>query len=512
MLTTDRIGTRAPEAYRRGVPRPVSGNGHVRHRPVAVAAIERQPLWGRRTLRLLMQLMPVVMAGYALFDRGFAWIHIPHTPFFAGEVVIGLCALAAIVATPYVRAAMHSSLALGLVAVLMTWGLLRTAPLLGTYGEDAIRDAALWYYGIAAIIVAAMAMVWRDLPQRWARAFIRFFPLFLIWAPVSILATRWADQDIGPLVPFTDVSVFSHKVGNTAVLTTMGIALLWLVPASWMPRGWRRIALTAFSVVVLLMVATQNRGGLVAAAAGMLVAACLASRVARFTAIAVGLATVLVLFTVAWGLDIRVPGSQGRDISVAQLVQNVNSIGGQETSGNLNSNVEWRNDLWRGVVQLTNDNGYLLTGWGFGPNLAEQLGFQGQGATPLRSPHNSHVDIFARMGLVGAAIWVTMWAWWYVLLLRGHRRVRLRGEHVRSGLIAVVLTGVTALHVNAYFDPTFESPQVALWLWVLYGLGVALAVDRIGGTGHRSAKRRQIATQHVVTPEAREAEAVTSAA
>jgi hypothetical protein len=33
---------------------------------------------------------------------------------------------------------------------------------------------------------------------------------------------------------------------------------------------------------------------------------------------------------------------------------------------------------------------------------------------------------------------------------------------------------VVAILVNAYFDPTVESPQVALWLWSLFGVGLGL--------------------------------------
>ena len=35
--------------------------------------------------------------------------------------------------------------------------------------------------------------------------------------------------------------------------------------------------------------------------------------------------------------------------------------------------------------------------------------------------------------------------------------------------------GVTAILVNAYFDPTLESPQVAILLWTLVGLTFGLA-------------------------------------
>jgi hypothetical protein len=48
---------------------------------------------GDRALRALGLALPPVLALYALFDRGFAYIHIPRTPVFPGEVVVGLALL-----------------------------------------------------------------------------------------------------------------------------------------------------------------------------------------------------------------------------------------------------------------------------------------------------------------------------------------------------------------------------------------------------------------------------------
>ena len=51
------------------------------------------------------------------------------------------------------------------------------------------------------------------------------------------------------------------------------------------------------------------------------------------------------------------------------------------------------------------------------------------------------------------------------------------------------LVGVTAILINAYFDPTLESPPVALWLWTMFGLGLALTHPRAPGDGAPVASR-----------------------
>jgi len=55
------------------------------------------------------------------------------------------------------------------------------------------------------------------------------------------------------------------------------------------------------------------------------------------------------------------------------------------------------------------------------------------------------------------------------------KRLLADGESTRRALIAVLVVGVTVTLVNAYFDPTLEGAQVAIWLWTLVGLGTALA-------------------------------------
>ena len=38
--------------------------------------------------------------------------------------------------------------------------------------------------------------------------------------------------------------------------------------------------------------------------------------------------------------------------------------------------------------------------------------------TPLRSPHNSHLDVLARMGMIGLGIWISLWLAWFTTMIR----------------------------------------------------------------------------------------------
>jgi hypothetical protein len=422
------------------------------------------------TLHLLRVLLPVLLACYAFLDRGFAWLHIPGTPIFAGEVTLAIGVLGILVGTGYFRGGMAGRPPIALLVLFALWGALLTGRMLPVYGLDAVRDAALWYYAPIAVVVVGLCAAFPDLPERWAAAYARVLPWLVLWSVAAVLLLR--NGGAGPLVPGSAVPIFSHKPGNVAVQMTIALAFVWIVPGGTAGLR-RRTVISVITSVVILMAGSLNRGGLIAAAAGLALALWLNPRHLRMAGSV--LAVLVLLATVAGTLELSVPGEHHREISVAQVLQNAGSVsGGGPTS--LSTTVAWRDELWQGVINRTVEQGRLLAGWSFGPNLARAVGLQGQGPDPLRSPHNSHLDVLARMGLIGAGLWAAFWISWYALLLSGRRR--LRACPPRRRLLDVVLVGVTATLVNAYFDPTLEGPQVALWLWTLVGLGVAMVPRR----------------------------------
>jgi CO/xanthine dehydrogenase FAD-binding subunit len=430
----------------------------------------------RRAMRWVAIGIPPLLAGYALFDKGFAYIRIPDVPIFFGEILMLACLAAACIATPIVRRGLEHSTVAKLLVLFAVCGLARTVPNVGTYGLNAVRDAALWYYSLVAIVVCALVIHDRDLVRRWSDLYRRFVPWLLALSVFSLLLERTPNR-LPPIVPGSNFSFWDHKPANIAVQLTIAVAFLWLVPGS--NRRTRSI-MTAFATLLILAVATQSRSGFVAAAVGLAVVCLFATRRVRLAFAMIS--TVGLLFAVAWGANVHVnqPGTN-RQVSVEQFVQNLKSLkgGGSNAHGQLATNVEFRDQLWSGVIKKVKSEKRVLTGLGFGPNIAASLGFQGQQADQLRSPHNSHLDVFARMGLIGAAIWFAIWLVWLRVALRARRRLRAQGRALEAGLVEFSIVGVTAILVNAYFDPTLEGPQVALWLWVLVGFTMGLvAISR----------------------------------
>lgn len=429
--------------------------------PVAESTVEP-----RRSL--FPRWFPWLLAGYVLLDRGFAWLHIPGTPAFVSEIVLASSlgfALRGLVST---RLWSGSSSTPVLVAF-MGWGLARSVPGLFSDTEVALRDGATWIYALFAFAVAAVVL--RE-PAELALAMRGYHRLILpmvLWLPVI---SYLAESVESLTVPDSDVSLFSYKPGNASVHLVMAIAFLWLVWGPDRPNALRRrLVITALAVIGILAMATQGRGGFVAATmAGALLVLLVPERSSLMLAIA-GSLVALAIAVVILDPTINVTG---REVSAGQFADNVASIVSGEGEGELGGNVEWRLEHWERVWKGVNDDVPLI-GHGFGPNLAEMYRIP-QSDIGLRNAHNSHLTILARMGWVGAGLWLLLWAFWFGELEATRRRFRARGLRALSGLAAWAMVAVLAIMVNAVFDPTLEGPQVAIWLWAIFGLGSALAV------------------------------------
>lgn len=432
-----------------------------------------------RLLGLYSRLLGPLIAGYLLFDKAFAYLHLPGTPLYVGEMVLATGILGALSASRYFRAPVRDEPILALLIVFMLWGLIRFLPEVSTYGLDAVRDSALWYYCFFALLACAALARSPDLPRRWVGQLTRLTPWLVLWLPIGLVLQSLAPD--GPYVPFTTVPVFTHKPGNAALAALAVLGCMWLFPENRSARS--RGLWSIMALVVLATAATQNRGGLLGAAVGAMVA--LAFIQFRLRLIAQAVTITAVMLGVAALLAPLIPfvGGHGRDFSVSQLVDNVKSLGGgAEAPGDLQGTVQGRKELWSLVFDKQVADGHLIDGSGFGPNLAADVGIFDEGVNEgkdtLRNPHNSHLNVLARMGLVGISLWIVLWLAWYRRLIGGCRRLARQGLYVRRQVAVLALSVTTAILVSTFFDPELEGPQIAVLLWTMFGVGVAVTSGR----------------------------------
>ena len=194
-------------------------------------------------------------------------------------------------------------------------------------------------------------------------------------------------------------------------------------------------------------------------------------RVVVITAVGLGLASTL-------SLKVPIGGLQGRDFSAQQLMANVMSLTGTGEPGNLGGTVDGRKELWSRILAKQIADGRLIDGAGFGQNLAAEVGVYDEGKETLRSPHNSHLHILARMGVIGLSLWIGVWVAWYWRLITACRRLARQGLQRRRQVAVFTMMGTTAILVSSFFDPQLEGPQVAALLWTIFGIGVAVTTER----------------------------------
>lgn len=419
--------------------------------------------------RLFLALLPVALAGYAFLGKGFAYIGV--APVYVGEMLLALAVPATIVS---LRRDRITRLHLLLVAF-MTLGVLRTLPYVPRYGLDALRDAVLWGYGLFAVAISLSAG--DETLRRLVDRYRRVLPWFALWVPVAGLATFLFGSSL-PRTPSSDAPLIGFKGGDMGVHLAGAAAFLLLGLFAARRSSLRAVGemlLWPIWLLAMVVAGAVNRGGFLAAAVGVIVAMLLrpSRRGARFVWVA------LVLICVVALVNPSISTSRGRELSLNQISHNVLSIAGLSSEGDLDATKEWRLRWWTAIVDYTVRGPYFLTGKGFGVNLADADGFQVMADHSLRSPHNGHLAILARMGVPGFVLWIVLQVAFGVALLRAFFRARGRGDAFWAGVDAWLLTYWLSMLVNASFDVYLEGPQGGIWFWSVVGFGlVALRVQR----------------------------------
>lgn len=453
------------------------------HAPRVIPSGARLPLahravWQSPKSERYLLFLGIVLAGYALAGRGFAYVGLP--PLFIGEiallvggfVLLQSCGWTAIWQTPQMLA----------VSAFVLFALARTAPFLSAYKMDALRDSAIYYYSAFAFIVAGLLVA--D-PRRLfvlLRLYGRFAKLFLVGILITFSVYRFLHYSL-PSWPWGGGPIVQVKEGD-AMVHLGGVVAFWMSGlAGAMPIGWSMLlALDAACMGVI------DRAGVVSFGAAMALGMAHRPRGPIGWRIigAIGAAVMLLALT---GIHVEIPGGKGRELSFDQIVMNVRSTFGDVGSDGLDSTKEWRVEWWNDILHDTfghviySQSGrgqsthrtwargrYFWGGKGFGINLADEYGYQ-VGDRSLRSPHNGHMTILARMGVPGLMLWILVQAAWGLPILSAYYQTRRAGDTRWNALFLFLGAYWLAFLINASFDVYLEGPMGGIWFWCVYGAG-----------------------------------------
>ncbi len=228
------------------------------------------------------------------------------------------------------------------------------------------------------------------------------------------------------------------------------------------PRLWL-IGLLALTPML------SNRAGMLSCAVGVVLASVLtpfAGKPMRLVYLAAVALVAVALFQPSVTLGTRT-------VSADVLQDKIESILAPEATGRLNNTRAWRLQWWSDIVGYTVNGPYFWTGKGYGVNLSVDDGFASAAGEALRSPHNSHMNVLARSGVPGFVLWLALHLGWLGAMAVHYVRSRRARDTTWMALFAFLIAYWSALMVNASFDVVLESPMGAIWMWTLFGTGVA---------------------------------------
>jgi hypothetical protein len=420
--------------------------------------------WGRGLGDVYLRAHALLLVGYALAGKGFAYLGV--APVYVGELSLAFGVATVLLTGVALRVPLSRTLLLLLIFQL--WCALHLVGDLPRYGVMAARDSSIWGYGIFAVAVAALLA---SRPERLAwlvKSYGRFGRLFLAAMP-GIWIAYLALGDSMPRLPGTEVGILCPK--SVDVMTHLaGIAsfqLLGLAPTSLASLLVFWAGVGGLSV--------HTRGGMLAflVAVGFV---CAAQPLQRKVWIALGATAAVLPLVLSIDLGIRV---RDREISGSQLARNVWSIFVDDASMPLESTRSWRMRWWSKIADYTFFGPYFWWGKGFGVNLAHDDGFDVDEELTLRSPHNGHLTVLARAGVPGAVLWILLQASWVARMAAAFRWSRLRGQRRWSRLYLFLIAYWLAYVVNSAFDVYLEGPMGGIWFWTLFGVGLgAVAAQR----------------------------------
>jgi hypothetical protein len=149
---------------------------------------------------------------------------------------------------------------------------------------------------------------------------------------------------------------------------------------------------------------------------------------------------------------------QGRVAGIEQIGQNFTSIFGQAEGVNLENNEIWRLLWWSKIIDYSFTTNSFFYGKGLGMSLAQTDDILVD--EDLRSPHNFHLTIMARFGVIIFFIWV----YWIILTIRPLFTRKLSPKMLALTCIII------AFLFNASFDVFLEGPMGAFPFWTFVGL------------------------------------------
>ena len=262
------------------------------------------------------------------------------------------------------------------------------------------------------------------------------------------------------VTPFGGIPILLYKNGDMGVQLLISTLLL-LYTFEKKPLKWR-VLLSLVIALDFLILASYSRSGIVAFLSSMLCFIYFNKDIqlkSRVRLLLKYLPVILLIVTPIY-INIKVTENfQGRSVGFEQIKNNFSSIIGGTTDATSEDNVVWRLVWWAKILDYSFSAPNFFIGKGLGMSLATDDDIITLDEN-LRSPHNFHLNIMARFGVLIFLIWT----YFLIQLLRPLFKKQLQGKRLLIGCILL------AFLINASFDVFLEGPMGAFPFWTWVGL------------------------------------------
>jgi hypothetical protein len=320
---------------------------------------------------------------------------------------------------------------------------------------DLIRDSFIFQYGwfvfILFLFKEKLEIIWENL----------FF--IYKWFPFIALLNfilQYFVPFFETVTPFGGIPILLYKNGDMGVQLLISTLLL-LYSFENKTLKWR-VLLSLVIALDFLILASYSRSGIVAFLASMLCFIYFNKDIqlqARVRLLIKYLPIILLVVTPIY-INIKVAENfQGRAVGLEQIKNNFSSIVGGTTDATSENNVVWRLVWWAKIIDYSLSSPNFFIGKGLGMNLATDDDIITLDDS-LRSPHNFHLNIMSRFGVLIFMIWT----YFLIQLLKPLFKKQLQGKRLLIGCILL------AFLLNASFDVFLEGPMGAFPFWTWMGL------------------------------------------
>lgn len=421
-------------------------------------------------------LLGFLFFGYVIGNRGFAQMTpVPNLPLFFSELGLGVALTLVLL-----RGALRRTLPLrrdwlnGLLLLWLVLGAGRIVWDVRTHGIVALRDFAMVYYLLYFFAVQTLAV---HAPSR-AILHAAMLATFVVLPVTGLLARLFPDFFLSNLL-VEGVPLVFYKSDLLATFLYTGFIVL-LPPADfrWQDGWWRWLAALGSLVLGLTLLSRASMVGLIVAIGWLAWSGRWRPARVLVTVCATGLLAVTV-----YSLLQKKDFTQTKAYAVYEAVVSIADYSGtrdyqNEMSSDKGDNNRFRLVWWKNVAVETLTTSPLL-GLGFGADLAHGFLLEyyptGEADFSARSPHNVFMTTLGRMGLLGVAVLLAIYALQARLTARVAREARTDPARQEA---MTLQAAVWVIMVSACLGVVLEGPMGAIPFWIMLGLAHHAATAR----------------------------------